>query len=98
MPDWALLLLAAKRIVLGRCPRQDSPANHEIDLAAPALPAHQPAVLARIRRAFHVEVSVRSLFDGPSIDDLGKAVAEAKASGAVPRVQPIVSRPRPATG
>jgi len=55
-------------------------------------------VLARIRKAFQVEVSIRSLFDRPSIDALGKAVKEAKVSGAVPRVQPIVPRPRPATG
>jgi acyl carrier protein len=55
-------------------------------------------VLARIRRAFEVEVSVHSLFDGPSIDALGKAVEQAKASGAVPRVPAIVPRPRAPTG
>jgi len=55
-------------------------------------------VLARIRRAFQVEVSIRSLFDGPSIDELGRAVEEAKISGAVLRVPPIVPRPRPTTG
>jgi len=66
------------------------------DLGGDSLLAMQ--VLARIRRAFQVEVSVRSLFDGPSIDALGKAVEGARASGAVPRVQQIVPRPRPATG
>jgi len=76
--------------------KEFSVTDNFFDLGGNSLLAMQ--VLARIRRAFHVEVSVRSLFDGPSIDDLGKAVAEAKASGAVPRVQPIVSRPRPATG
>jgi acyl carrier protein len=65
------------------------------DLGGDSLLAMQ--VLARIRRAFQVEVSIRSLFDGPSIDALGRAVEEAKISGAVPRVPPIVPRPRPAT-
>jgi amino acid adenylation domain-containing protein len=55
-------------------------------------------VLARIRRAFEVEVSVRSLFDGPSIVALAKAIEEARASGAVPRFAPLVPRPRPANG
>jgi aryl carrier-like protein len=66
------------------------------DLGGDSLLAMQ--VLARIRRAFQVEVSIRSLFDGPTIDALGKAVEEAKASGAAPRIPPIVPRPRPATG
>ncbi len=50
-------------------------------------------VLARIRKAFQVEVSIRSLFDGPSIDGLGKAIEEAKVSGAVPRVPVSSGRP-----
>ncbi len=54
-------------------------------------------VLARIRKVFRVEVSIRSLFDGPSIDALGEAVEKAKASGAVLRGPPIVPRLRPAT-
>jgi amino acid adenylation domain-containing protein len=66
------------------------------DLGGDSLLAMQ--VLARIRRGFQVEVSIRRLFDGPTIDALGKAVEEAKASGAVPRVPPVVPRPRPATG
>jgi amino acid adenylation domain-containing protein len=66
------------------------------DLGGDSLLAMQ--VLARIRKAFQVEVSIRSLFDGPSIDALCRAVEEAKASGTVPRVPPIVPRPQPATG
>ena len=55
-------------------------------------------VLAQIRRTFQVEVSIRSLFDGPTIEALGRAVEEAKASGAAPRLPPIVPRPRTQTG
>jgi amino acid adenylation domain-containing protein len=55
-------------------------------------------VLARVRRAFQVEVSIRSLFDGPTIEALGRAVEEAKASGAAPRLPPIVPRPRSPAG
>ncbi len=66
------------------------------DLGGDSLLAMQ--VLARIRKVFQVEVSIRSLFDGPSIDAQCRAVEEAKASGTVPRVLPIVPRPRPAMG
>jgi aryl carrier-like protein len=55
-------------------------------------------VLARVRRAFQVEVSIRSLFDGPTIEALGLAVEAAKASGAAPRLPPIVPRPRSQAG
>jgi aryl carrier-like protein len=55
-------------------------------------------VLARVRRAFQVEVSIRSLFDGPTIKALGHVVEEAKASGAAPRLPPIVPRPRNQAG
>jgi len=75
--------------------KEFSVTDNFFDLGGNSLLAMQ--VLARIRRTFEVEVSVRSLFDGPSIDALGKAVEEAKASGSVPRVPPIVPRPRPAT-
>jgi non-ribosomal peptide synthetase component F len=50
-------------------------------------------VLARIRKAFQVEVSIRSLFDGPSIDELGKAIEQAKVSGDIPRVPVSSGRP-----
>ena len=66
------------------------------DLGGNSLLAMQ--VLARIRRAFGVEVSVRSLFDGPSIEALGKAVDEAKANGTVPLVPSIMPRARSAAG
>jgi amino acid adenylation domain-containing protein len=65
------------------------------DLGGNSLLAMQ--VLARIRKAFQVEVSIRCLFDGPSIDALGKAVGKAKASGAGLTSLPIVPRPRPAS-
>jgi hypothetical protein len=52
-------------------------------------------VLARVRKAFEVEVSIRSFFDGPSIDELRHEVQKAKASGARPRVAAIVPRARP---
>jgi len=51
-------------------------------------------VLARIRKAFEVEVSIRSFFDGPSIEELRQEIAKAKASGAIPRRAPIVPRAR----
>jgi amino acid adenylation domain-containing protein len=55
-------------------------------------------VLARVRKAFEVEVSIRSLFDGPSIEELGREVQNAKASGSVPRLGSMVPRPRPVAG
>jgi amino acid adenylation domain-containing protein len=51
-------------------------------------------VLARVRKVFEVEVSIRSFFDGPSIEELGHEIQKAKASGAVPRVAAIVPRAR----
>jgi len=51
-------------------------------------------VLARIRRTFEVEVSIRSLFDGPTIEELGREIEKVKASGAVPRMPAITPRPR----
>ena len=54
-------------------------------------------VLARVRKVFQVELSIRSLFDGPTIEALGRGVEMAKASGAAP-LPAIVPRPRPATG
>jgi len=51
-------------------------------------------VLARVRKVFEVEVSIRSFFDGPSIEELRQEIAKAKASGAIPRRAPIVPRAR----
>ena len=51
-------------------------------------------VLARVRKAFEVEVSIRSFFDGPSIEELRHEIEKAKASGAIPRRAPIVPRTR----
>ena len=65
------------------------------DLGGNSLLAMQ--VLARIRRTFEVEVSIRSLFDGPTIDELGQEIQKVKASGAVPRMPAIRPRPRPTT-
>ena len=53
-------------------------------------------VLARVRKAFHVELSIRSLFDGPTVAALGHGVERAKLSGAAP-LPAIVPRPRAAT-
>jgi aryl carrier-like protein len=66
------------------------------DLGGNSLLAMQ--VLARVRRALQVEVSIRSLFDGPTIEALARAVEEAKARGAAPRFPTIVPRPRTETG
>jgi acyl carrier protein len=76
--------------------KEFSVTDNFFDLGGNSLLAMQ--VLARIRKAFGVEVSVRSLFDGPSIDALGKAIEEAKAGGTIPRFPPLIPRPTPATG
>jgi non-ribosomal peptide synthetase component E (peptide arylation enzyme) len=49
-------------------------------------------VLARVRRQFEVEVSIRSFFDGPSVEELKHEIQKTKANGAVPRVATIVPR------
>jgi amino acid adenylation domain-containing protein len=54
-------------------------------------------VLARIRKVFRVDVSIRCLFDRPSIDALAEAIDKAKASGAGPSGPTIVPRLHPAT-
>jgi non-ribosomal peptide synthetase component F len=41
-------------------------------------------VLARVRKAFHVEVPVRSLFAEPTVAGLGREIMRAQASGAAP--------------
>jgi amino acid adenylation domain-containing protein len=51
-------------------------------------------VLARIRKAFEVEVSIRSFFDGPSIEELRHEIEKVKASGVKPRVSALVPRAR----
>jgi len=65
------------------------------DLGGNSLLAMQ--TLARIRRSFNVEVPIRSLFDSPTIEELGREIEKAKASGAVPRIPAIRPRPRPTT-
>ena len=59
-------------------------ADNFFDLGGNSLLAMQ--VLARIRKAFEVELSIRILFDGPTIEALGRAVEEAKASGVAPTI------------
>ena len=51
-------------------------------------------VLARVRREFEVEVSIRSLFDGPTIEELRREIERAKASGLAPQIPAILPRPR----
>jgi hypothetical protein len=50
-------------------------------------------VLARIRQTFEVEVSIRSLFEASTIEELGWEIEKAKESGTVPRMPAIRSRP-----
>jgi hypothetical protein len=52
-------------------------------------------VLARVRKAFEVEVSIRCFFDGPSIEELLHEIEKAKASGAIPRMPAISPALRP---
>jgi amino acid adenylation domain-containing protein len=51
-------------------------------------------VLARVRREFEVEVAIRSLFDGPTIEELRREIERAKASGLAPQIPAILPRPR----
>jgi amino acid adenylation domain-containing protein len=67
-------------------------ADNFFELGGNSLLAMQ--VLARLRKAFEVEVSIRSFFDGPSIEELRREIKKAKASGAIPRFSPIVPRAR----
>jgi acyl carrier protein len=46
-------------------------------------------VLARIRRDFHVDVPIRSLFDGPTIAELAVEVEKQKAAGASIRMAAV---------
>jgi amino acid adenylation domain-containing protein len=52
-------------------------------------------VLARVREAYEVEISIRSLFDRPTIEELAREIERAKASGAVARTPRIIPRARP---
>jgi amino acid adenylation domain-containing protein len=63
------------------------------DLGGHSLLAMQ--VLARIRRQFEVDVSIRSLFDAPTIEGLAREIEKAKASGAAPRLRAIRPRQEP---
>jgi amino acid adenylation domain-containing protein len=46
-------------------------------------------VLARVRRQFEVDVSIRSFFDIPTIEGLAREIEVARATGAAPHVRPI---------
>jgi amino acid adenylation domain-containing protein len=63
------------------------------DLGGHSLLAMQ--VLARIRKQFEVDVSIRSLFDAPTIEGLAREVEKARASGAAPRLRAIRPRQEP---
>jgi amino acid adenylation domain-containing protein len=63
------------------------------DLGGHSLLAMQ--VLARIRRQFEVDVSIRSLFNAPTIESLAREIEKAKASGAAPRLPAIRPRHEP---
>jgi amino acid adenylation domain-containing protein len=52
-------------------------------------------ILARVRKTYEVEISIRSLFDGPSVEELAREIERAKASGAVARTPTIIPRARP---
>jgi acyl carrier protein len=52
-------------------------------------------ILARVRKTFEVEISIRSLFDRPTIEELAREIERAKASGVVARTPAITPRARP---
>jgi acyl-coenzyme A synthetase/AMP-(fatty) acid ligase len=52
-------------------------------------------VLARIRKQFEVDVSIRSFFESPTIEGLAREIDIARASGAVPRLRAIRPRHEP---
>jgi len=47
-------------------------------------------VLARMRRDFHIDIPIRSLFDKPTIAELALELEEHKANGAAMRIAGIV--------
>jgi hypothetical protein len=55
-------------------------------------------VLARIRKQFEVDVSIRSFFDVPTIEGLAREVEMARASGTAPRLREIRPRHEPKLG
>ncbi|MBL6078114.1 amino acid adenylation domain-containing protein [Belnapia sp. T18] len=63
------------------------------DLGGHSLLAMQ--VLARIRKQFEVDVSIRSLFDAATIEGLALEVEKARVSGAAPRLRAIRQRHEP---
>jgi amino acid adenylation domain-containing protein len=52
-------------------------------------------VLARIRKQFEVDVSIRSFFESPTIEGLAREIDIARANGAVPRLRAIRPRHEP---
>jgi hypothetical protein len=52
-------------------------------------------VLARIRKQFEVDVSIRSFFESPTSEGLAREIDIARASGAVPRLRAIRPRHEP---
>ena len=51
-------------------------------------------VLARVRKVFQTEVSIRTLFDGPTIETLAHEIEKAKANGEKITTPPITPRVR----
>lgn len=52
-------------------------------------------VLARVRKVFEVEISIRSLFDRPTIEELAREIERAKTTGAAASTPAITARARP---
>jgi acyl carrier protein len=62
------------------------------DVGGDSLQAMQ--LLARIRKQFEVDISLRSLFDTPTIDRLAREIETAKANGRTSRRGEIRPQPR----
>jgi amino acid adenylation domain-containing protein len=54
-------------------------------------------IIARVRKAFEVELALRALFEAPTIAGLAERILAAMIEGAGPKVLPLVARPRPKT-
>ena len=50
-------------------------------------------VISRIRKEFNVELSIRAIFESPSIRDLSRKIVEQQRSGGTRRLPPIESTP-----